>query len=55
MRDEDNGLVFCRLKHRVVELILRDRIERRRRLVEDHERRVLVEHTRDRELLLLTA
>ena len=47
VRDEDDGLILCRFEHRVVELILRNRIERRRRFVEDHERSILVDGLQD--------
>ena len=39
----------------MVELVLRNRVERRGRLVKDHQRSVLIEHTRDREFLALAA
>ena len=53
--DNERGTVFCQILERILDHALAFVVQRRGRLVEDQDRRVLQEYSRDRKTLLLTA
>ena len=55
MRDIDGGSALRHLIVFGVEVCLRDRIERRSRLIQQDKRRILVERTRQYQALCLTS
>ena len=53
MRNEDNRLVFGCFHHCMIQLVFRDRIKCTGGLIQDHKTGILVEHSRDCQLLTL--